>query len=118
MSKEVKAFDLTEKLEKIKNQMVSDYTNYIEKSTRCKKIGSQLISDFKTSFEIKKNEKYTKFMAFDACHGFVVTNESDPKFQFGDLLKASTDTSPSRNKSRGNIANESDISRIRWTGIA
>jgi hypothetical protein len=63
-----------------------------------------------------EGRKYIKITTGDSVWGFIVATDDDKMFNRGDILKAASWATPTRNKARGNILEEGYT--IRWTGPA
>jgi hypothetical protein len=73
----------------------------------------EMIENFNKQIEFKEGKKYIKILQNGAVWGFVVNVENDKQFQYGDILKAASYTTPARNAARGNIFGEYTAP---WTG--
>jgi hypothetical protein len=93
------------------------YTDYTEWMNRGKfgKIETieRMIADFTESLSFKMGSKYVKVVQKGSVHSFIVNTHDDPKFAFGDILKAASWKTPARNFARGNIFDETYS--VSWT---
>lgn len=67
---------------------------------------------FEKSVEVTPGKKYIRVSTDGSVHSYIVNTETDPKFQYGDILKPAGRT-PARNQARGNIFGNY---QIHWTG--
>ena len=86
------------------------YTDYCEFSD-----GEKFRARFAEGLEFKMGKKYVKVITKGSVHSFIVNVHDDPKFKFGDILKAASWASPAKNFARGNIL-EGNFRGIPWTG--
>jgi hypothetical protein len=92
-------------------------SNEINQYTHNKdKVWVHWYDEYKTAAKFDVGRKYIKLCHDNAVTGFIVAVKNDKKFEYGDLLKAASWSTPSRNFSRGNAF--TDIPEtIQWTGI-
>lgn len=70
------------------------------------------VANFEDNIEVKYGTKYIKIVK-EGVWGFIVNTHNDPKFKYGDILKAAGYNAPARNKARGNIFEDYSVA---WTG--
>jgi hypothetical protein len=72
--------------------------------------------EFAEELVVKEGRKYKKvcYRGGKTVWGFIVNTDNDPKFQYGDILKAACYNAPARNQARGNVFD--DEYQVRWTG--
>ena len=76
-------------------------------------VNISMINDFNEGLGCEVGRKYAKITSRGSVWGFVVLGD-DAKFKVGDILKAASWTSPTRNKARGNVMGGNY--KIQWTG--
>ena len=52
-----------------------------------------------------------------SVYGFIVNTKDDPKFKYGDMLKAAGWNAPATNFSRGNVLEFDKVKTVNWTSI-
>lgn len=77
---------------------------------------------YKFSIEFEPGKKFIKVVHLSyggnrAVHSFIVNVKNDPKFKYGDILKAASWKAPAKNFARGNIFNPETYQNHRWSGI-
>ena len=97
-------------------QMADDYASWSCRACRDSAEFTKYVEEYRNLLTVKVGTKYIKIMHDNAVNGFVVNVEDDPKFKYGDMLKAASWKTPARNFARGNVFKR-DWSRVRWTGI-
>ena len=80
-------------------------------------IQTKMREDFIRGLDFKMGKKYVKVVNKGSVHSFIVNTYDDPKFKFGDILKAASYSAPAKNFARGNIF-EGKFGRISWTGTS
>ena len=89
----------------------NDYEKFIE--------NPDMRAKFATELDYKEGRKYIKVLNGRGVWGFIVNTDNDPKFQYGDILKAAGYNAPARNQARGNVFQpETFENGVRWTGPA
>ena len=78
-------------------------------------IKEEMIRDFNESIYYDVGNKYVKLIIDGGAHSFIVKDEKDAKFSYGDILKVASWKTPARNYKRGNVF-ALDNSSVRWTG--
>ena len=73
----------------------------------------KMIENFKNSLSVAEGKKYIKIVKDGSVWGFVVNVHDDKMFRYGDILKAATWTTPTRNAARGNVFENYEVE---WTG--
>lgn len=76
----------------------------------------EMREEFAAAITHDVGNKYIKISKGGSVHSFIVNNETDKKFAYGDILKAASWNAPTRNFPRGNIFNTSEVERLSWTG--
>jgi hypothetical protein len=71
-------------------------------------------AEFREGLKYKIGSKYIRIISGNSVWGFVVNTTNDKQFRYGDILKAASWATPSRNKARGNVF-EPPL-RVSWTG--
>ena len=105
-------------IDKLFDLMVDDYYSWL---SRCNNLpqpadyAQRSTERFKSNLSVKMGAKYIKLVSGNSAVGFVVNTHDDSKFEFGDLLKASSWNAPARNFARGNIFDKNI--KITRTGI-
>ena len=104
-------------IENLLTAIIDDYTEYqgrldkLDESARA--IRERMNKEFRESLSFKEGKKYIKVTKDGSVWGFVVNTTDDPKFRYGDILKAVSWASPARNAPRGNVFEDYDVA---WTG--
>ncbi len=80
-------------------------------------IQAKMLEDFIRGLDFKMGKKYVKVVIKGSVHSFIVNTYDDPKFKFGDILKAASYSAPAKNFTRGNIF-EGKFGRISWAGAS
>jgi len=83
---------------------------------RKRQIRADMIERFNNSLSYKEGKKYIKIIKDGSVWGFVVNTQEDAKFRYGDILKAASWATPTRNAARGNVFEE--LNNIQWTGAS
>ena len=97
------------------DHIYTDYTAWMNRGKFGKiETKERMIADFVESLSFKMGSKYVKVVQKGAVHSFIVNTQDDPKFAFGDILKAASYSAPARNFARGNIFDETYSAS--WTG--
>jgi len=105
-------------IDRIFDAMANDYEAWMKRACESGRwtFDEQCKEEFKAGCSVNNGSSYIKLVSKNSVVGFIVNTHRDKKFEYGDLLKASSWTSPARNFSRGNIFD--DTLEIRWTGIS
>lgn len=73
----------------------------------------------KTLYAMESGKKYMRIVRATSAQqivwGFIVIDQNDKQFQYGDILKAAGWKAPAKNKARGNVIAE-DFSMVQWMG--
>ena len=85
------------------NLLLDNITNRYERFCRKSQFGSveDKINQFADELNIETGRKYLKITAGSSVWGFV--SLTNPKFKFGDILKAKNYKTPALNQARGNV---------------
>jgi nucleoside diphosphate kinase len=94
------------------NQAIENLLTAIKDDYRVGRWTDQMIERFENGLEVQEGRKYIKVMTGNSVWGFIVKGE-DKKFQVGDILKAASWATPTRNAARGNVFGDYEV---RWTG--
>jgi len=114
--------DMIERMDILLEDILSDYKTWCELGDRqCGaqpwRVDDDFISDrmeeFSESLRYEVGQKYVRILKGNSVWGFVVASENDKKFPQGEILKAASYKSPTRNAGRGNLFKEYTIE---WTG--
>jgi hypothetical protein len=105
--------DVNTGVEVLVNAIKTDYRDWTLRGDEYSEVNTQMINEFDSGLEVKKGQKYFKIINnTGGVWGFVVKNDDD-KFKAGDILRAASWNSPTRNKARGNVLDGFSVS---WTG--
>lgn len=112
--------DMNAAITNLANSMTADFALWHERAANdiSHEVKDSMLAKFENGLSFVTGRKYIKVLTERSCAGFIVNTEDDPKFEYGDLLMASSFTAPARNKARGNIFNNDDVLNVRWTGVA
>ena len=113
----MKTTDIKTALRNYLDHINSDYINWQElcsKGSRSE-IHVRMYDEFVQGLNFKMGKKYVKVIKGGSVHSFIVNVHDDPKFKFGDILKAAGWASPAKNFARGNIF-EGNFNGVGWTG--
>ena len=94
----------------LRNYLEHIYADYCEFTD-----GEKFRARFAEGLEFKMGKKYVKVIHNRSVHSFIVNVHDDPKFKFGDILKAASWSTPAKNFARGNIL-EGNFRGIPWMG--
>jgi hypothetical protein len=109
----MKITDINTGVEVLLNAIKTDYRGWTLRSNEYTEINTKMINEFESGLEVKEGQKYFKIISnTGGVWGFVVKNDDD-KFKAGDILRAASYSSPTRNKARGNVL---DGFSVCWTG--
>jgi hypothetical protein len=105
-------FELREKI--MKNLEI--LLEIIKEDYKCFMPDNDMMRDeFESTLRFEEGRKYIKVITNKSVWGFIVNVENDKQFKYGDILKAATWKTPTRNQARGNVVDE-DFAWVRWTG--
>lgn len=94
---------LSEALDEYLKAIHRDYSNNYNETEWQKKRAIEFGEDL----TYEKGNKYIKVVRGEgsqtSVHSFIVAVDDDPKFKYGDILKAAGWKAPARNKARGNL---------------
>ena len=111
--------DMKKAITNLANSMTADYALWqnrlIDQPSQA--IKDEMLERYENTLDFQEGRKYIRVVTDRSCSGFIVNTDNDPKFKRGDLLKAASWKSPTRNFARGNIFNNDDVLQVRWTGI-
>lgn len=99
-------------VQKINENYVAWWNAYYPEGTSDS--AAKMIEEFKDNIEIRYGKKYIKIIKQGSVWGFIVNDQNDKKFKYGDILKAASFNAPAKNKARGNIFDEEYS--VCWTG--
>ena len=105
----MKTTDIKTALSNYLEHIYADYCNYFDD------VDEEFRTRFAKGLEFKMGKKYVKVIHNRSVHSFIVNVHDDPKFKFGDILKAASWASPAKNYARGNIL-EGNFRGIPWMG--
>lgn len=94
------------------NQAIEKLLTAIKDDYRGGKWRDEMVERFENGLRVEEGRKYIKVITGHSVWGFIVKGE-DKVFQVGDILKAASWKTPTRNAPRGNIFGEYSI---HWTG--
>ena len=105
-------------IEAIKEASIEDYNLWTADNSNKYNIRDNSQKEFAEGLSHSVGQKYIKVITrsdtHPSVHSFVVAVEGDSKFRKGDVLRAATWKTPTRNKARGNIF-DGDFP-MQWTG--
>ena len=104
--------DMTQRIELLLEDIRTDYKRSFE-GTAPTSINREMIEEFCSSLRYEIGQKYVRILCDKRVWGFVVAAENDKKFPQGEILKAASYKTPTRNAGRGNLFEEYTIE---WTG--
>lgn len=96
---------------KFKEKIVADYARMYGGD-----LSDHRVKDFANSIKFELGKKYIRVVQNGSAHSFIVATDTDNLFPYGTLLKSASWKAPAKNFRRGNIF--TDLSRVRWTGVA
>ena len=104
---------MKEQINQLLEIIIADYNRFMPDNQRMQE-------RFAEELVVKEGRKYIKVLNGRSVWGFIVNTENDPKFQYGDVLKAASYNAPARNRARCNLFDElPEIAvNVRWTGPA
>ena len=115
--------DMIQRIELLLEDIRTDYVNFYNQTKRLSSAGCSeevpdsvrcdMINEFNESLRYEVGQKYVRILQNNRVWGFVVASENDKKFPQGEILKAASYKSPTRNAGRGNLFTEYTIE---WTG--
>jgi hypothetical protein len=103
--------------EATQNLVAAICNDYIAGSVKDGKISEHrqnMNDEFCDRIKVVEGRKYLKVLTGSSVWGFIVATDDDKMFKRGDILKAASWATPTRNKARGNILQ--DGYTVRWTG--
>ena len=111
--------DMNKAITNLANSMTADYALWQNRLIQqpSQEIKDNMLESYENTLEFQEGRKYIRVVTDRSCAGFIVNTDDDPKFKRGDLLKSASWKTPSRNFARGNIFNNDDVLKVRWTGI-
>lgn len=108
---------MEKQLDKLLNDIRADYRQWWVRSYKgdpnLPEHTKKMIQEFNNSLTYEIRNKYIKIIKQNSVWGFIVNTDTDKKFKRGDILKAASWNAPTRNKPRGNIFENYQIT---WTG--
>ena len=115
-----------EKLEHTKVDAVYNYIGQItdsyadwnlsHASKDAKDFRKNMIADWTANVHYKVGNKYIGIWTGTSIHSFIVNTTYDKKFAYGDVLKAATWKTPTRNFDRGNVFKKGSVVGVAWFG--
>jgi len=104
--------DMTQRIELLLEDIRTDYKRYFAHD-RENSVQMEMMEEFCSSLRYEVGQKYVRILQNNRVWGFVVATENDKKFPQGEILKAASYKTPTRNAGRGNLFEEYTIE---WTG--
>ena len=77
---------------------------------------TELTNEIKSKISYNCARKYLKVNGKYSIWGFIVNVHDDPKFKYGDILKAKSWRGPERNFARGHVFDDNGFCHVLWTG--
>ena len=111
--------DMTQRIELLLEDIRTDYKRFAGNhgtwrgNSAPDSVQQQMIEEFCSSLRYEVGQKYVRILQDMRVWGFVVATENDKKFPQGEILKAASYKTPTRNAGRGNLFEEYTIE---WTG--
>jgi hypothetical protein len=102
-------YDMRRRLSILTDKIVEDYIKDFEEG-----VISEMIINIKSKISYQCSRKYIKVMGKHSVWGFIVNVHDDPKFKYGDILKAKSWRGPERNFARGNIFDDDGFTNVLW----
>lgn len=106
----------------MKNEIASYMSKIAENYKSVRYVGStsnetiqQMNKQFEEAISFTEGKSYIKVCTNTSVHSFIVKTDG-PKFKKGDILKAASWASPSKNFTRGNIFNPESFENVNWSG--
>lgn len=104
------------------NTEITSYLSKINENYNCRYIGSlannhivEMNKRFSEGLHITEGKSYIKVCTEGSVHSFIV-KEDTKQFKKGDILKAASWKSPTKNFSRGNIFLPESYENVCWAG--
>lgn len=104
-------YDMRLRLIILTDKIVEDYIKYTEDRFK-----EEQTIDIKSNISYKCARKYIRVNSKYSIWGFIVNVHDDPKFKYGDILKAKSWRGPDRNFARGNVFDDDGFKDVLWTG--
>lgn len=113
-------------LDKLLEAIVADFIRWNnitdDMDERAREYREKSIAEFRDGLSVETGEKkYVRVVTISggqtSVWGFIVNTHADPKFKYGDILKAAGWKAPAKNKARGNVV-DGDFSWVNWTSPA
>ena len=101
----------------IENYISRIITSFDEAYNDSAKHVSEMRASFAASVTAEEGRKYIKINTRSGVHSFIVIDENDKKFKYGDILKAASWRAPTRNFKRANVFESDSYAEVNWTGI-
>ncbi len=105
--------DMTQRIELLLEDIRTDYKRSFAGRHNLAGGRRDMIEEFCSSLRYEVGQKYVRILQDARVWGFVVATENDKKFPQGEILKAASYKTPTRNAGRGNLFEEYTIE---WTG--
>lgn len=121
VSTEAKTVLLNEAIAVMLDAMKADYLNNFAKrsgATSREEIRMDMYAKYCETLTVEEGRNYIKVITDRSVAGFICKKDNPKKgFVVGDMLKAASWAAPATNFARGNVFNEADANKVRWTGI-
>ncbi len=106
--------DMTQRIELLLEDIRTDYKrSFVRNRLLVDAVQRDMMEEFCSSLRYEVGQKYVRILQQNRVWGFVVATENDKKFPQGEILKAASYKTPTRNAGRGNLFEEYTIE---WTG--
>jgi hypothetical protein len=105
--------DMIERIELLLEDICADYKRWCGLKDGDDDLSTDRVKEFGESLHYEVGQKYVRILQENRVWGFVVASEKDQKFSQGEILKAASYKTPTRNAGRGNLFTEYTIE---WTG--
>ena len=116
--KKLNCENMNEAISHLISVMKTDYQRWLVRGDgkSLSDFAQEELDKFEDSVEVREGRKYIKIIRDKQCWGFIVNTDQDFLFNYGDILRPASWSTPARNKARGNVFHKCIPSSVHWTG--